>query len=121
MDKIALSITWDPLPSGLESLFTCVESWERMGFGVEYDLIERQNVVRAKQQIEVFEGFGLCDFSIVKRRDMDALLLTSQKDSMLSLVLGGTALTSLIDVKPPPSSTMVCFTNASNISHPHSR
>jgi hypothetical protein len=36
-----------------------LEAWESVGFGVENDVCEGQDVVGAEEEVEVFERFGL--------------------------------------------------------------
>jgi hypothetical protein len=52
--KIPLRISRNPLPPRLEMLPIGVESRERMGFGIQHDLVERQEVVWAEEEVEVF-------------------------------------------------------------------
>lgn len=122
-------------PPRLEALLAWIEPRERMCFCVEDDLIERQEVVGREEEVEVFKGFGLsmiistsstspfppgttreeCKIKNGKRNTH-----TNQKLSILSLFGGGSCITSPTLVNPPPFSTIVCLTNASNISQPHS-
>jgi len=36
-----------------------LEAWEGVGFGVEDDICQRQDVVGAEEEVEVFERLGL--------------------------------------------------------------
>ena len=120
-DQISLFISWYSLPPCFEVFLMHVKSWERVGFCIQHYLVEWEDVVGSKQEVEVFKSLGLNIVSLgVSRETKETVALTSQKDSILSLLFASTLVTSLREVKPPPFSTIVYLTNASNISHPHS-
>lgn len=127
MYHISLLVPRQPRPIRLEALLARIEPRERMRLGVKHDLIERQQVVGAEEQVEVLERLGLHTRKIstfpctLPTPGPGRVELTSQKLSILSLFGGGTSMTSPTLVNPPPFSTSVCLTNASNISQPHSR
>lgn len=122
---IPLLIPRQPRPIRFEALLTRIEPRKRMRLGIKHDLIQRQQIVRAEEQVEVLERLGLYTPNIstftLPTQGSGRVELTSQKLSILSLFGGGTSMTSPTLVNPPPFSTSVCLTNASNISQPQER
>jgi hypothetical protein len=57
--QLPLRVSRDARPPRLEALLTRVEPWEGMGFGIQHDLVKRQDVIRAEEEVEVLERLGL--------------------------------------------------------------
>jgi hypothetical protein len=58
-DKITFLIPWFPLPPSLEALLTRVKAREGMRFCIENDLVERQDIIGAKEEVKVFQRLSL--------------------------------------------------------------
>jgi hypothetical protein len=57
--QLALVVARDARPPGFEALARRVEARERMGFRVQHDLVEGQDVVGPEEKVEILECFGL--------------------------------------------------------------
>ena len=105
-----------------------LEAGKDVGFGVDDDGVEGEEVGGGEEEVEVFEGFGLwiicvsCSLYSKGASQGGSRLdkLTSQKLSMSSFTTGGISFAFDRLVKPAPSSTALYWTNDLNISHPHS-
>ena len=62
-DQLALLIARNALPTRLEALPTRIKPGERMCLGIEHNLVEREEVVRAEEEVEVLQRFGLSNVS----------------------------------------------------------
>lgn len=58
-NQLPLLIARNARPPGLEALLTRVEARERMRFRVQHNLVERQDIGGAEEEVEILEGFGL--------------------------------------------------------------
>lgn len=105
-----------------------------MRLGIEDHFIQREEIVRRKEEVQVLERLGLsrvlASISTPTSKPTSGLQtepfvsgcrLTNQKLSMLSRITGGMTLALDKLEKSPFSSSWVYFKNYLNISQPHSR